>query len=513
VLLRDLVADPDLRLTLVDGERALDRPLTTVTTIDLLDPRRYLSNGALVLTGLMWHRGPADSEAFTEALAEFDVVALGAGEAALGSIPDDLVRACHRRGIALVSVPVETAFSQVSDRVAREQEAERGHRLAVARDRQRRLLSAVAEGRGMAALLHIVADEVGVVCRVMTPTGRDVAADGPPLPVGDLDRLARTFLLDRLPAVVTTSGGDVTVVASGSRFGAQVSLWFLVADGDHRTWSEDVRSAVDDLAAAVALERSRLEDARRVERRIADEVVDLVAAGRATTAGTVTRISDLGVDPAGPFLVAVAAFPDGPDLLDLARDVLHDAGLHIADLPVTGVHQNVAVALIPAAGAVDPAERVRAALERLAPGVRTRLAVGVSAATAPDALVGALDEARHAQRLAALRAEPVAVVTADEVTSHVLLLAAVSDDVRRAFATRVLGPVLDHDEQHGSQLIATVRAFIEADGSWSRCAAALHLHVNSVRYRIGRVEALTGRDLSRIEDRVDVFLALRSLPG
>jgi sugar diacid utilization regulator len=36
--------------------------------------------------------------------------------------------------------------------------------------------------------------------------------------------------------------------------------------------------------------------------------------------------------------------------------------------------------------------------------------------------------------------------------------------------------------------------------------------VNSVRYRIARVEALTGLDLSRIEDRVDVFLALRSLP-
>ncbi len=39
----------------------------------------------------------------------------------------------------------------------------------------------------------------------------------------------------------------------------------------------------------------------------------------------------------------------------------------------------------------------------------------------------------------------------------------------------------------------------------------LHLHVNTVRYRIGRVEELTGRDLGRFSDRVDVFLALRSL--
>ena len=105
------------------------------------------------------------------------------------------------------------------------------------------------------------------------------------------------------------------------------------------------------------------------------------------------------------------------------------------------------------------------------------------------------------------------MVTADEVTSHVLLLAAVPDDVRRTFAGRVLQPVLDHDARHGTDLLETLRTFLDVDGSWSRCAAAMHLHVNTVRYRIGRVEQLSGRDLARIEDRVDLFLALRSLPS
>lgn len=511
--LRELLADPDLRLTLLDGEHSLDRPLTSVTTIDLLDPRRYLRTGALVLTGLMWHRGPSDSEAFTDALAEFDVVALGAGEAALGWVPADLVQACHERGIAVFGVPVEVAFSQVSDRVTREQEAERDHGLAVVRDRQRRLLSAVAEGRGVEALLGLVAEEVGSPCGVMTPSGRSVAAGGPPLAPADLDSLTRAFLVDPLPAVVATSVGSRTVLSVGSRLGQEATSWFLVGHGDHRAWSDDARTAIDDLAAAVALERVRLDDGRRVERRIADEVVALVAAGRATRPETAARFSDLGVDPAGPFLVAVATFPDRPDLLDRAQDILHDAGLHLADLPVTGVHQDHAVTLVPVAGADDPVGQVRAALQRLEPGLRgARLAVGVSGVVAPDALAGALDQGRHAQRLAALRGGPVAVVTVDEVTSHVLLLAAVPDDVRRTFAARVLGPVLDHDRRHGGNLLVTLRAFLDANGSWSRCAAILHLHVNSVRYRIARVEALTGRDLSRLEDRVDLFLALRSLP-
>jgi DNA-binding PucR family transcriptional regulator len=97
------------------------------------------------------------------------------------------------------------------------------------------------------------------------------------------------------------------------------------------------------------------------------------------------------------------------------------------------------------------------------------------------------------------------------VASHVLLLAAVPDDVRRTYAQRVLGPVLEHDRRTQGDLVATLREFLACSGSWARTAEALHLHVNTVRYRIERVQELTGRDLARLEDRVDVFLALESL--
>jgi DNA-binding PucR family transcriptional regulator len=72
--------------------------------------------------------------------------------------------------------------------------------------------------------------------------------------------------------------------------------------------------------------------------------------------------------------------------------------------------------------------------------------------------------------------------------------------------------VVSYDAAHGSELVPTLDAFLRADGSWSRCAEAMRLHVNTVRYRISRVEEVTGRDLNRLEDRVDMLLALRSLP-
>ncbi|MEU1128127.1 helix-turn-helix domain-containing protein, partial [Streptomyces sp. NPDC005899] len=139
-----------------------------------------------------------------------------------------------------------------------------------------------------------------------------------------------------------------------------------------------------------------------------------------------------------------------------------------------------------------------------------RLTLGVSAAVhSAEGLRGALEEARHARRVAAARPGPVCAAGHHELASHVLLLPFVPDDVRRAFTARLLDPLRDYDRRHRAELIETLEAFLDCDGSWTRCAARLHLHVNTLRYRVGRIEQLTGRDLSRLEDKLDFFLALR----
>ena len=79
----------------------------------------------------------------------------------------------------------------------------------------------------------------------------------------------------------------------------------------------------------------------------------------------------------------------------------------------------------------------------------------------------------------------------------------------RSFTERLLGPLAEYDARHNAELLPTLRSFLACDGSWSACAARMYVHVNTVRYRIGRIEALTGRDLSALADRVDFFLALR----
>ena len=136
MLLRGLAEAPDLRLRVLVGEDALDRPVDGVFTTDLLDPRRYLTGGEIVLTGLMWRRAPDDSEAFVAAVAAAGAVALAAGDAALGSVPADLVAACRRHGMPLFEVPVDVSFAAITERVLAAR-SPRAHR-ALAPCRRRR---------------------------------------------------------------------------------------------------------------------------------------------------------------------------------------------------------------------------------------------------------------------------------------------------------------------------------------------------------------------------------------
>jgi DNA-binding PucR family transcriptional regulator len=95
------------------------------------------------------------------------------------------------------------------------------------------------------------------------------------------------------------------------------------------------------------------------------------------------------------------------------------------------------------------------------------------------------------------------------VDTYERLLDSVPTPVLRSFRERLLGPLAEYDAQHSAELLPTLRSFLACDGSWSACASRMYVHVNTVRYRIGRIEDITGRDLSALPDRVDFFLALR----
>jgi purine catabolism regulator len=101
------------------------------------------------------------------------------------------------------------------------------------------------------------------------------------------------------------------------------------------------------------------------------------------------------------------------------------------------------------------------------------------------------------------------VATYRDLGSFQLLLSLQDTDALRLFCESLLGPI-EHGEGHyGGELMRSLEAFIECNGQWESAARRLYCHRHTLRYRIRKIEELTGRDLASARDRIEFWLALR----
>ena len=107
------------------------------------------------------------------------------------------------------------------------------------------------------------------------------------------------------------------------------------------------------------------------------------------------------------------------------------------------------------------------------------------------------------------RRPPRLLATFRDLGSFQLLLSLQDDDALRLFCDSILAPIEDGEGAYGGELMRSLEAFIECNGQWERAARQLYCHRHTLRYRIRRVEELTGRSLDSARDRIDFWLALR----
>jgi purine catabolism regulator len=90
-----------------------------------------------------------------------------------------------------------------------------------------------------------------------------------------------------------------------------------------------------------------------------------------------------------------------------------------------------------------------------------------------------------------------------------LLLSLQDEEALSSYCRSVLGPIEQGEGDYGDELVRSLDVFIEHNGHWERAASALFCHRHTLRYRIRRIEQLTGRDCSNARDRIEFWLALR----
>ncbi len=99
-------------------------------------------------------------------------------------------------------------------------------------------------------------------------------------------------------------------------------------------------------------------------------------------------------------------------------------------------------------------------------------------------------------------------VAFEDLGIHRLLLQVPDLAELRSFATEILGELDRQDPQRGAELLATLACYFRENNSPQRTAQSLHVHPNTVAYRIRRVQEITGLRLDTYRDRLMAQVAI-----
>ena len=160
----------------------------------------------------------------------------------------------------------------------------------------------------------------------------------------------------------------------------------------------------------------------------------------------------------------------------------------------------------------QPRERLHPILLQILAKVRADLelesTVAISAPLFSYAQLGAAHgEAFHVLRIA--KKLGLSVAFTQDLSFELALLRGTDNRYLKAFVRDTLGVLEEYDRRNNSSLMQTLQVLVDHMGVQTQTAKALYLHRNTLLYRIHRIKALTGLDLSQSRDLYKVGVALR----
>ena len=394
---------------------------------------------------------------------------------------------------------------------------------------QRELSQTAFDAPGMGPLAERLADLVNRPVMVLDPALRPLATSRWPEELqpdgGWFDDGQREVWWRR-----GQDGGGRPVlapIAVGSHFGGYLAVW----DGTAPLDEIDAR-AIEHAATIFALEMLHERTSYELELRLKGDLLRDLSSGEQRDDRDVNRmLADLGYTIAGPWRFAQvhaswrrpASHPSARwrDEVQVPQARLYPAVQRIC-LQVVGAAAVVPwrsgfLMLLPATPenlardldvAADLLDRVHAAAESVGPGARVHLAVSSPVRTTRE-LGHGLDEAEQALELARrlnIADRPLAF---EHLGVYRILLDGGGSQHRHDFVEDALGPLSRYDAEHGTALVTTLRAYVEADYNAKETARRLYVHPNTLAYRLRAIRRLLGGDPARGDLRLTVELALK----
>ncbi|MDQ8706100.1 PucR family transcriptional regulator ligand-binding domain-containing protein [Streptomyces sp. LHD-70] len=485
----ELLEMPHLRLRLHSGAGALGRTVAWTHTTDLPEPWRWVAGGELLMTnGMPIPRSASGQEELVRQLVEHGAAALAIGERMYAPpLTKRLARASEELGFPVLWIAYPMPFVAISRAVAEATLLEQSQRLIRTERIYQALQQISSQTAGLRMLTSALSRELGCEIRVCDrATGHDWYPG-----VAPLSAQIRTALTGRRGRL---RAGVVAAPLEGDRRVLLVDVpthpdAVLVALPEPTEQPDALLMQHAATVCGLALSQARLtiEHDRRTGAELLLQILD------AQLAPAVAGRQLAGLGLALEEAVCVVARNDEPDLL---RNV--HLNLWRAAVGHATVHRGRGTSLT-----LLPDAAVPVLVQALGPGGQAGVSDLIARA---DRVIDAVREATWALDTAGEEGVPLLrYAEADP------LLGPRNPVEARALADRVLGRVLALPSAQAGELLTTLRTFLEEGRSWQRTAAALHVHRQTVRYRVRRVEELTGKRVADTGDLAALWLAVKAI--
>jgi PucR family transcriptional regulator, purine catabolism regulatory protein len=515
----------DLGLTLVAGRAGSEREVRWVHISELADPTPFLSGGELLLTTGLQLSDPQGQRDYVQRLVTHGLAGLGFGTGfGVDSVPEALRETAEERDFPVFEVPYEVPFIAITERAATHLVNEQYALLQRAISAHERLERIVLSERGLDGV-------AAALCSLISGAAVVFDARGEPLAQRTFKRpLEDRALAELADEIRERSRGDGRrgFVPGGVLAGRALALpvartplhegegppdaW-LVAAKDEGTLDEFDRLVLHQAVTVVALELLRRRVADDTERRLGGDILTAMVSGELTGSELARRLQPFGLrDRAGILVISPPRTARAA-----AEDALAAAVRDEAPAGLASSTSGLICTVLAQPRGEEPDEELFALAERIRTRVSRELGedlpAGVGRSVPTAHLRRAFHEARCALDARALAmgpdGGPPLLATYQELGSFQLLLSLQDDEALRLFCDSILSPIEQGEGAYGGELMRSLEAFIECNGQWERAAKKLYCHRHTLRYRIRRVEELTGRSLDSARDRIDFWLALR----
>ncbi|WP_234311793.1 CdaR family transcriptional regulator [Streptomyces griseus] len=338
------------------------------------------------------------------------------------------------------------------------------------------------------------------------------------------------------------SSDQVIGIDSHPELGIRPRLAVAVRSGDRQLgtiWVQEGSTPLSDHSEQALLGAARVAAHHLVRRRreLSEDLTltrTLLAGLLEGSTGPQPLATHLGFDATRPAAVlgfsygtagAVAVPGTGP--AGASPELTHSEVTNLISVHIAARHRSALVTqldpriyvLLPQLGRGIDTDTLRGWAQEITDASRRHLGLPLrgSVGCVVSGLADASESRREADRIldammgAGLPAAVAALpdIQAEVLVSEMLTLLAAHPEIRDPRLTALVA----HDSRHQGRLAESLLAYLNCFGDVREAAAQLHVHPNTLRYRMRRAEELTGLDLSRPDQRLLAMLQLRLPPS